>query len=408
MGSRIRRKGIYVGWGQIEKRKEIIIDLFRDKALGRELDWIDQKLRVCDICGAFLSVYNSDRRLADYFEGKLHLGYMQIREKLAELQSVTVDMKSSSNSWHAHFPLSHVYYSKLHRKSDNHCKLCSVSWAPSFLLKRYVLTGIRDGPHKPFIADSADFVVDQVESLSKDDLAFRLTSMVDSASVSPLLMSDASITIMDTNDYCAVPQQLKGEVGERYPGARQASLKSGVGEEPRPELVRGAPKPTNVGNPHEGRNREYDDPCSKDVAGSSNDPSNSQQRYNENDDHSQIQDEQEASNLLKPEKESCKGPLGGNEREDKDDPHGDDGGHFRGPAKSNEAENTGKLHQGVDESSRDSSKNEENKKADDAPRDLEGALIPFIFDDLKLSCSNERWPCNLAACLSIQDLQKSL
>ncbi|KAL0290684.1 UNVERIFIED_CONTAM: putative RNA-binding protein Luc7-like 1 [Sesamum calycinum] len=46
----------------------------------------DQKLRVCDICGAFLSVYDSDRRLADHFGGKLHLGYMLIREKLAELQ----------------------------------------------------------------------------------------------------------------------------------------------------------------------------------------------------------------------------------------------------------------------------------------------------------------------------------
>ncbi|GFQ00381.1 protein luc7 [Phtheirospermum japonicum] len=46
----------------------------------------DQKLRVCDICGAFLSVYDSDRRLADHFGGKLHLGYMQIREKLAGLQ----------------------------------------------------------------------------------------------------------------------------------------------------------------------------------------------------------------------------------------------------------------------------------------------------------------------------------
>ncbi|KAL9248286.1 hypothetical protein vseg_021627 [Gypsophila vaccaria] len=46
----------------------------------------DQKLRVCDICGAFLSVYDSDRRLSDHFGGKLHLGYIQIREKLAELQ----------------------------------------------------------------------------------------------------------------------------------------------------------------------------------------------------------------------------------------------------------------------------------------------------------------------------------
>ncbi|GLT65304.1 hypothetical protein SLA2020_377430 [Shorea laevis] len=45
-----------------------------------------QKLRVCDIHGAFLSVYDSDRRLTDHFGGKLHLGYMQIRDKLAELQ----------------------------------------------------------------------------------------------------------------------------------------------------------------------------------------------------------------------------------------------------------------------------------------------------------------------------------
>lgn len=41
---------------------------------------------------------------------------------------------------------------------------CSVGWTPSFLLKRYVLTGIHDGPHEPFIADSVDFVVSQVES----------------------------------------------------------------------------------------------------------------------------------------------------------------------------------------------------------------------------------------------------
>lgn len=46
----------------------------------------DQKLRLCDICGAFLSVYDSDRRLADHFGGKLHMGYMLIREKLSVLQ----------------------------------------------------------------------------------------------------------------------------------------------------------------------------------------------------------------------------------------------------------------------------------------------------------------------------------
>ncbi|KAJ4844003.1 hypothetical protein Tsubulata_010775 [Turnera subulata] len=52
----------------------------------------DQKLRVCDICGAFLSVYDSDRRLADHFGGKLHLGYMQIREKIADLKVLIILM----------------------------------------------------------------------------------------------------------------------------------------------------------------------------------------------------------------------------------------------------------------------------------------------------------------------------
>ncbi|XP_038687122.1 uncharacterized protein LOC119986573 isoform X2 [Tripterygium wilfordii] len=38
-----------------------------------------------------------------------------------------------------------------------------VSRTPSCLQKRYVLTGIRDGPpHEPFMADSVDFVVSQI------------------------------------------------------------------------------------------------------------------------------------------------------------------------------------------------------------------------------------------------------
>ncbi|XP_019156403.1 PREDICTED: maspardin isoform X1 [Ipomoea nil] len=142
-----------------------------------------------------------------------------------------------------------------------------VAWTPSFLLKRYVLTGIRDVPQEPFIADSVDFVVSQVEALAKDDLASRLTLTADAASVGPLLLPDSSITLMDTNDYCATPQQLKDQVRERYPGARQAILKTGgdfpflsrpdevnlhlqlhlrrVGVEARPDLVRSVPRDGN-------------------------------------------------------------------------------------------------------------------------------------------------------------------
>ncbi|CAJ2633413.1 unnamed protein product [Trifolium pratense] len=72
---------------KLPSRQEPALD--SSKYTAADVRITDQKLRVCDICGAFLSVYDSDRRLADHFGGKLHLGYMQIREKLAELQKGT-------------------------------------------------------------------------------------------------------------------------------------------------------------------------------------------------------------------------------------------------------------------------------------------------------------------------------
>ncbi|KAL5104879.1 putative RNA-binding protein Luc7-like 1 [Taenia crassiceps] len=45
-----------------------------------------QKLRVCDVCSAYLGVHDNDRRLADHFGGKLHLGFITIREKLEALK----------------------------------------------------------------------------------------------------------------------------------------------------------------------------------------------------------------------------------------------------------------------------------------------------------------------------------
>ncbi|KAJ3102428.1 splicing factor [Phlyctochytrium planicorne] len=44
-----------------------------------------QKLRVCGICSASLSILDSDRRLADHFQGKMHLGFKSARDKLEEL-----------------------------------------------------------------------------------------------------------------------------------------------------------------------------------------------------------------------------------------------------------------------------------------------------------------------------------
>ncbi|KAJ3083543.1 splicing factor [Quaeritorhiza haematococci] len=46
-----------------------------------------QKLRVCEICSAYLSIFDSDRRLADHFGGKMHMGFMNIRKKVDELKA---------------------------------------------------------------------------------------------------------------------------------------------------------------------------------------------------------------------------------------------------------------------------------------------------------------------------------
>ncbi len=45
-----------------------------------------QKLRVCDVCGSYLGIYDNDRRLADHFGGKLHLGFVKLHTALDELR----------------------------------------------------------------------------------------------------------------------------------------------------------------------------------------------------------------------------------------------------------------------------------------------------------------------------------
>jgi uncharacterized membrane protein YgcG len=49
-----------------------------------------QKLQVCDVCGAYLSRLDNDRRLADHFYGKMHLGYAQMRKSY---ESLTKELK---------------------------------------------------------------------------------------------------------------------------------------------------------------------------------------------------------------------------------------------------------------------------------------------------------------------------
>lgn len=52
-----------------------------------------QKLRVCEVCSAYLGIHDNDRRLADHFGGKLHLGFIKIRENLDELKKTVQERR---------------------------------------------------------------------------------------------------------------------------------------------------------------------------------------------------------------------------------------------------------------------------------------------------------------------------
>jgi len=82
--------------GQVEESIKFMEDVedVRKKKVSAELEYRNsmpassyqqQKLRVCEICSAYLGIHDNDRRLADHFGGKLHLGFIKIREKLDEL-----------------------------------------------------------------------------------------------------------------------------------------------------------------------------------------------------------------------------------------------------------------------------------------------------------------------------------
>uniref|UniRef100_A0A915EVW7 Luc7-like protein 3 n=1 Tax=Ditylenchus dipsaci TaxID=166011 RepID=A0A915EVW7_9BILA len=52
----------------------------------RSIAPVQQRLRVCDACGAQLNILDHESRLADHFGGKMHLGMVEIREKFDQMR----------------------------------------------------------------------------------------------------------------------------------------------------------------------------------------------------------------------------------------------------------------------------------------------------------------------------------
>merc|ERR1712241_1017227 len=91
--------------GKVEESIKFMeeVEDVRKKKVSAELEYRNsmpassyqqQKLRVCEICSAYLGIHDNDRRLADHFGGKLHLGFIKIREKLDELLKTYEERKT--------------------------------------------------------------------------------------------------------------------------------------------------------------------------------------------------------------------------------------------------------------------------------------------------------------------------
>lgn len=66
-------------------RRQVLRQSTSACGVAMSVENVSHKLHVCDMCGAFLSIVDSERRLADHFGGKVHVGYVRIRKKLEEV-----------------------------------------------------------------------------------------------------------------------------------------------------------------------------------------------------------------------------------------------------------------------------------------------------------------------------------
>ncbi|KAL0984297.1 hypothetical protein UPYG_G00139610 [Umbra pygmaea] len=94
--------------GNVEEAQKILQEVEKVRSKKRDAEeeyrnsmpassFQQQKLRVCEVCSAYLGLHDNDRRLADHFGGKLHLGFIQIREKLEALKKTVLEKQEKRN-----------------------------------------------------------------------------------------------------------------------------------------------------------------------------------------------------------------------------------------------------------------------------------------------------------------------
>jgi maspardin len=99
---------------------------------------------------------------------------------------------------------------------------------PAFALRAVIMQSLDQGTLLPEVADAVDFVVEELDSVPREQLASRLAAHCAIQKVrGPLRMEVDQILIIESHDKIARPPRLKEELLQFFAGSKVGEMKHG-------------------------------------------------------------------------------------------------------------------------------------------------------------------------------------
>jgi maspardin len=108
--------------------------------------------------------------------------------------------------------------------------LPGVKWIPGFYLKQTLCSHLPDWELENRVADSIDFIVSQIETLTQEDISCRMLLLANPNFFSlqeDFPFDQSKITIIDTLDNTSYKEPVREELYRFFPLATQATIKTG-------------------------------------------------------------------------------------------------------------------------------------------------------------------------------------
>lgn len=99
---------------------------------------------------------------------------------------------------------------------------------PAFALRAVIMQSLDQGTLLPEVADAVDFVVEELDTVPREQLASRLAAHCAMLKVrGPLRIEAEQILVIESHDKIARPPRLKEELLQFFPGSKVGEMKHG-------------------------------------------------------------------------------------------------------------------------------------------------------------------------------------